>query len=137
MFLILCSGERVARGRKMFCFKSGPRYLYTPALSSFCNFFSSEHTFSFLSSWYSYALAGLFFFEQIALGGDVGMGEPPQIKTSVFCLAVASTLSNDIGIIIDLPRRKDNTFRIDKISARLKTKRERKKTQNFMQLCNA
>ena len=137
MFLILCSGERVARGRKMFCFKSEPRYLYIPALSSFCNFFSSEHTFSFLSSWYSYALAGLFFFEQIALGGDVGMGEPPQIKTSVFCLAVASTLSNDIGIIIDLPRRKDNTFRIDKISARLKTKRERKKTQNFMQLCNA
>ena len=66
MFLILCSGERVARGRKMFCFRSGPRYLYTPALSSFCNFFSSEHTFSFLSSWYSYALAGLFFFEQIA-----------------------------------------------------------------------
>lgn len=65
----------------------------TPALSSLCNFFSSEHTSSFLPSWYFYALAGLFF-EQIALGGDVGMGEPPQIKTSVFCLTVASTLSN-------------------------------------------
>ena len=68
------------------------------------------------------------------MGGDVGMGEPPQIKTSVFCLAVASTLSNDIGIIIDLPRRKDNTFRIDKISARLKTKRERKKTDRTVHL---
>ena len=53
--------ERVAGRRKMFCFTSGPCYLCTPALSSFCNFFPSEHTSSFLSFWYFYALAALFF----------------------------------------------------------------------------
>ena len=122
----------------MFCFTSGPCYLCTPALSSFCNFFPSEHTSSFLSFWYFYALAALFF-EQIALGGDVGMGEPPQIKTSVFCLTVASTLSNMTQTSLQICRE-ERTTRSVLIRFQQDSKqkgKERKKTQNLRQLCIA